>query len=105
MKYKYGEITNKQLTLVKKKIRAKIYFALLIVEKKYDYDADKAIVDVLLLLSGLNELLNYPKEIIIASSLLEEARKEIDNYKFYRKLIFDAGNEIAKIGGDTNAFI
>ena len=54
-------------------------------------------------ISGLNELLFCPTEIVTMLSLLEaaliESNRENFDYQIYRKLVLDAHAEIDKIGG------
>jgi len=104
--YKYGEFDNKQLSEAKEKIKKKIFFLLLIVDPQTcnqfeNICVEDAFKNVQTLINGLNELLFYPKEIVFSSSLIESALNEFHNpdfsYDRYRKLLLDAGWEIAKI--------
>ena len=106
--YKYGEFSEKQLSDSAYDLRKNIYFLLLLVDRntKDQYegvDVDKAFADLFRKLSGLNELLSYPKELVTVNALLEAAMTEYHNPEFqwgvYRKLILDAGNEVIKVKG------
>lgn len=108
IKYKYGEFSEKQLSDATYDLRKHIYFLLLLVDKntKEQYegiDVDQAFGDLFRKLSGMNELLSYPKELVTVNALLEAAIMEYHNPKFqwgvYRKLILDAGNEVIKVKG------
>lgn len=106
MTYKYGEYTQEQIVNAKARMRKKIYFLLLLVDKKtaseYEgIDVYEAFENVLYLLGGLNELLFCPNELVTVMSLIKAAQQEYLSdsfcYKNYRKLILDAGNEVLKI--------
>lgn len=106
MKYKYGEFTENQISLTKTKLRKQIFFLLLIVDPntKAEYegtDPVAAIENVQWIIGGFNELLGCPQEIVTIASLLSSALIEYTNpefeFKVYRKLILDAGNEVLKI--------
>ena len=106
MKYEYGEFTENQISETKAKLRKQIFFLLLIVDPNTkaeykDTDPVAAIENVQWIIGGFNELLGYPQEIVTIASLLSSALIEYTNsefdYKVYRKLILDAGNEVLKI--------
>ena len=106
MIYKYGSFTQSQIAQTKEKMRKQIFFLLLIVDPKTsieyeNVDVKKAFENVLRTFGGLNELLNYPQELVKIMSLLEAARLEYlsEDFKFqtYRKIILDAGNEVLNI--------
>lgn len=108
--HKYGEFTNKQFNETKELIRKRIFFLLLVAEdldsktKFPDVDLAKAHEGLMWKVSGFNELLGCPTELVTVLSLLEEAKKEIElesdfNFAKYRKLILDAGAEVSKISG------
>lgn len=106
MKYKYGEFTKGQMSATKAKIRKQIFFLLLIVDpatKDEHKNADPiaAIENIQAMIAGMNELFSYPQEIVSVASLLSAALIEYTSpefeYKRYRKLILDAGNEVLKI--------
>ena len=105
-KHKYGEFDPTQVEDAKKYIRKQIYFLLLYVDPntKDEYpnvNVESAFNNILTKISGMNELLFYPAEIVVVLSLLEQALNEFKNPNFsfsvYRKLILDAGNEVLKI--------
>lgn len=105
-RHKYGEFETQQVEDVKNFMRKQIYFLLLYVDPNTkdeypDVNVESAFNNVLTKLSGLNELLFYPTELVIVLSLLEQALIEFKNPNFsfgvYRKLILDAGNEVLKI--------
>ncbi len=104
--YKYGKFNERQVVEAKEKIKKKIFFFLLIVDPQTsdqftNIDIEDAFKNVQTLINGLNELLFYPKEVVFSSSLIESALMEYHNpdfsYERYRKLLLDAGWEIAKI--------
>lgn len=107
--HKYGEFTDMQISEIKEILRHRIFFLLLVAEdeaknNKVEYphiDLMKANTSLLWRISGLNELLGNPIELVTVLSLLEEANNIIDNQNFdfekYRKLILDAGAEVIKI--------
>lgn len=106
MKHKYGTFTSKQIKEAKRIVRKNIFFLLLCVDPqtKQEYeniDVNQTFRNVLQKISGMNELLFYPPELVITLSLLEAALIEYNNPDFdfyiYRKLVLDAGSEIAKV--------
>ena len=106
MVYKYGEFTTGQMHEMKEGLRKRIFFLLLLVDRKtaeiYEgVDVEKAFESLLTEFGGLNELLGYPAELVSVLSLVNAARLEYEssdfNWQRYRKLILDAGNGVAKI--------
>ena len=106
--HKYGEFADMQIDEIKEILRHRIFFLLLVAEdeaknNKVEYphiDLMKANTSLLWRISGLNELLGNPIELVTVLSLLEEAKNTIKpdfNFAKYRKLILDAGAEIMKI--------
>lgn len=104
--YKYGEFADMQLTEVTEILRKRIFFLLLVAEdletkeRFPDVNLETANTTLLWKISGLNELLGEPPELVTVLSLLEEAKSTIKHdfdFAKYRKLILDAGNEITKI--------
>lgn len=104
--HKYGEFADKQLFETKAILRKKIYFLLLVAEDKEhsqfpDVSLLEAHTSLLWLISGLNELLGEPQEVVTVLSLLEEAKNMINDTNFnfakYRKLILDAGAKVQNI--------
>lgn len=110
--HKYGEFADMQISDITKYLRKRIFFLLLYaedMESKTNFpnvDLKRANTSLLWRISGLNELLGKPKELVTVLSLLEEANNTIDNQNFdfakYRKLILDAGAEIIKIAPSSD---
>lgn len=110
--HKYGEFADMQISDITKYLRKRIFFLLLYAEDMEskvnfpDVDLKQANTSLLWRISGLNELLGKPKELVTVLSLLEEANNTIDNQNFdfakYRKLILDAGAEVIKIAPSSN---
>lgn len=107
MKYKYGDFTEGQIADTKRKMRKQIFLLLLMVDpatagQYEDMDIYDAFESVLVTFGGLNDLLNYPQELVGVMSMLDAAylmlcdEGDLDWAK-YRKLILDAGNEVLKI--------
>lgn len=105
--HKYGEFADAQISDITKYLRKRIFFLLLYaedMESKQNFpnvDLKQANTSLLWRISGLNELLGKPKELVTVLSLLEEANNIINDQNFnfakYRKLILDAGAEVVKI--------
>ena len=103
---KYGEFADKQISEIKEILRKRIFFLLLVAEdletktKFPKVNLEQANTTLLWRISGLNDLLGEPPELVTVLSLLEEAKNSItENFDFakYRKLILDAGAEVMKI--------
>ena len=108
--HRYGVFEDKQIAEIKEILRKRIFFLLLVAEdleaktKFPEVDLVQANTTLLWRISGLNELLGKPTELVTVLSLLEEAKNTItDNFDFvkYRKLILDAGAEVMKIAPPT----
>ena len=104
--HKYGEFADMQINQIKEILRKRIFFLLLVAEdmetkvKFPEINLEQANTTLLWRISGLNDLLGQPPELVTVLSLLEEAKNSItDNFDFgkYRKLILDARAEIMKI--------
>ena len=104
--YKYGDFADMQISEIKEILRKRIFFLLLVAEdleakeKFPEVDLVQANTTLLWRISGLNELLGQPTELVTVLSLLEEAKNTIKpdfDFGKYRKLILDAGAEIMKI--------
>ena len=104
--HKYGEFADMQISEIKEVLRKRIFFLLLVAEdleakeKFPEVNLEQSNTTLLWRISGLNELLGEPPELVTVLSLLEEAKNSItENFDFgkYRKLILDAGAEIMKI--------
>lgn len=107
MQHKYEwDFSQNQITEAKNDLRSKIFFLLLYVDPKTkdnykNIEVEKAFDILLRSIGGLNELFNYPVEIVRVMELLEAALIEYKNPNFqfsiYRKLVLDAGSEVLKI--------
>lgn len=105
--HKYGEFADMQISEIKEILRKRIFFLLLVAEdletktKFPEVNLTQANTTLLWRISGLNELLGEPTELVTVLSLLEEAKNTISDQDFdfakYRKLILDAGAEVMKI--------
>lgn len=104
--HKYGKFESHQISETKELLQKRIFFLLLVAEdldkriKFPDVDLEAAHVGVMWRISGLNDLLGQPQEIVNVLSLLEEANNVIKSdfdFQKYRKLILDAGAEVMKI--------
>ena len=104
--HKYGQFTDMQISEIKEILRKRIFFLLLVAEdleaknKFPEVDLEQANTTLLWRISGLNELLGEPIELVTVLSLLEEAKNTIKpdfDFAKYRKLILDAGAEVMKI--------
>jgi len=93
MKYKYGVLPDEQFEAYKKRIHSLVHWLLIYAEEENPI-LDGYFDKVQYKLNGLNELLNYPTQMIEIMNLIESARieykKENHNYKVYRKIILDA---------------
>ncbi len=101
------QFSDKQIETEKKLLQKKIFYLLLIVDpvtsSQYPgADVEVTYKDLFSDLDGLNELFNYPVEIINIAKKLAKALKEYQSpnfsYRKYRKYVLDAGNEVNKIG-------
>lgn len=108
MKHLYGYFTDGQVENYKTKLHKDVFWLLLYKDPEKngvfpDVDYEKYFEGLMLRISGLNELLSHPTEIVEMMSILEaallETRKEYFNFRTYRKLLFDAHSLIDKIGG------
>lgn len=106
MKYKYGEFSENQMQFAKNTLQKRIFFLLLLVDKKtsdkYEgVDVLKTFDSLLTEFGSLNNLLGYPAEMVSVLSLVNAAKLEYESSDFswpkYRKLILDAGSEVEKI--------
>lgn len=105
-RYKYGSFQDNQISETKHYLRKKIFSLICFVDPEIETDyshvnIEQAFNDLQNRCSGLNELLFYPPELVQAMSLLEKALMlyKSDKYSFdeYKKLVLDAGREIARI--------
>ena len=104
--HKYGEFADMQISEIKEILRKRIFFLLLVAEdleaktKFPEVDLEQANTTLLWRISGLNELLGNPTELVTVLSLLEEAKNTIKtyfNFSKYHKNILNAGAEVMKI--------
>ena len=104
------KFTSEQIEGIKKLLRKKIFYLLLIVDpetsKQEQYmgvDVDAAFENLLSDLDGFNEIFSKSVEMVTISGKLAKAYKGYKssnfNFKKYRKLILDAGSEVIKMGG------
>jgi len=106
VKTKYGTFESKQIRENKETMRKQIFFLLLLADPKTkdqypDVNICLAFDNLMYKIDGFNSLLCYPSELVEIMSILEEARKELDepefNFEKYRKLILDAGAQVSAI--------
>ena len=106
MRHLYGKFTQNQIKETKKSLRGSIFFLLLCVDYKTaheytDVDVNSCFKGLLYKIGGLNHLLMNQPELVTVMSLLQAAMIEYNspefNFKTYRKLILDAGSEVAKL--------
>ena len=104
--HKYGHFTTEQMHETKEGLRKRIFFLLLLVDRKtagnYEgVDVEKTFESILTGFGGLNEMLGYPAEMVSVLSLVNAAKLEYESSEFnwqrYRKLILDAGSGVEKI--------
>lgn len=107
MKSRYGEIPQTQLEGYKVQLHKELFWLLVYkdpktVEQYKDVDVKKYITFLVKKLSGLNELLNCPPQLIGLMAYLEAAKLELDNtpfdYRAYRKLVLDAHSLLDELG-------
>lgn len=103
MKYKYGEYPDSQFESYKKRLHSKIHWLLIYAEEDNSHlnDYFEKLQNIL---DGLNELLNYPTQLIEIMNLIESAKiefnKENYSHKVYRKIILDVHDLIDKLPED-----
>ncbi len=100
MKYKYGELTSQQFHDYKDRLHSLIHWLLIYAENNSPILNDY-FVKVQYKLNGLNELINYPSELVEIMNLVESAKLEYMkndfNFTLYRKMILDIHDLIDKI--------
>ncbi len=98
MEFKHGFFPQKQFDDYKKQLHSKIHWLLIYKDPsfspRYDYiDVNAYIDDLVLFLSGLNELLCYSYAVIMILTSLESMKilLQQENFNFYkfRKLVLD----------------
>ncbi len=106
LKHTYGAFKTEQVKDTKEALRKQIFFLLLLADPatkgQYpDVDIKRAFDNLMYRIDGFNSLLSYPTEIVDILSILEEARKKLEETEFdfdtYRKLILDAGARVNTI--------
>lgn len=107
MVYEYGNFSEEQIAGIKRILQNKIFFLLLIVdpqtrENYKTVNVPEAFDEILRMLSGFNNLLNNPVEVVEISCKLKAALEEYSkglayDFKAYRRLILSAGKDVEKI--------
>lgn len=106
MMHRYGNFPDSQFDQYKKKLHKDLFWLLLYKdpktsEKFQNVNFDKYFIGLMKKISGLNDLLMNPVELIDILSLLQAAYKETScdtfDFSIYRKLILDAHSLIDKI--------
>lgn len=100
METHYGYFSEKQMLDYKERLHSSIHWLLRYKEQNYDH-LNEYFDSLLLQISGLNALLEYPSEFVTLFSLLQGARLELNKEPFnlhaYRKAILDAHTVVDKI--------
>lgn len=100
MDHLYGTFTAKQIADHKKALHNSIHWLLIYKENGYE-DLDRYIFNLIVRISGLNDLLMNPPVIVSLLSILQALREENQkpdcDKKLYRKLVFDAHSIVDKI--------
>ena len=106
MKYKYGELSKKQIHDYKSYLHTKIHWMLLYkdpnLEEQYNHvNVSKYIISVQRQLAGLNELFNYSPQMLVLMTLIEKAKQVSEEASFdfcvYRSLLLDAHSAIDEL--------
>lgn len=109
MLFKYGEFSIDQVKSMKEGLRKRIFFLILLVDKKTadnykGVDVVRTFESFLTEFGSLNELLGYPAEMVSILSLVNAAKLEYEssdfNWQRYRKYLLDAGCQAGKIKED-----
>lgn len=102
----YGHFDDKQFETYKEQLHRELFWLLLYKDPKtkddfHNVNLESYVTNLQKKIDGLNEILDYPVEIISIMSLIQaaliESRKNDFNYKSYRKLVLDAHSLIDKI--------
>ena len=100
MNYKYGTYPNEQFEDYKKRLHSLIHWLLIYAEENNSI-LDSYFEKVQFKLDGLNELINYPTQMVEIMNLVEAARIEFNkpnyNHEIYRKTILDIHDLIDKL--------
>jgi len=100
MEHLYGTFNSDQIKEQKRSLHNSIHWLLIYKEENYP-QLDYYFETLLWRISGMNDILFNPPELVTLISLLETARKEANkkdcDFKKYRKLILDSHSLIDKI--------
>ena len=92
MEYKYGIYPNEQFDDYKKRIHSWVHWLLIYAERQ-DPNLNTYFENLQYKFDGLNELINYPTQLMEVMNLIESAKieynKENYSHKKYRKIILD----------------
>lgn len=101
--YKYGKVTDKQISALKKKLHASLFWLLIYKdpetsEQYQNVDVDLYFESLMAKIGGLSDILGNPPSLIWLESQLEAAKHELDkddfNFHAYRKLVLDAHSSV-----------
>lgn len=100
MDYKYGVYPSTQFSEYKKRLHNLVHWLLIYAEED-DPNLNNYFAKVQYKLDGLNELINYPSQLVEIMNLIESAKieynKENYNHAIYRKTILDVHELIDRI--------
>lgn len=101
MKHLYGEFSGKQIADYKKDLHSSVHWLLIYKEQNYE-KLDEYIHSLLVRVSGLNDVLLQPAEMVNIIGILQAIRKENAknddcDFGLYRKLVFDVHSLIDRI--------
>ena len=100
MKYKYGTYPDEQFNGYKKRLHSLVHWLLIYAEENNSI-LNSYFEKVQYKLDGLNELINYPTQLVEIMNLIESAKiefnKESYNFEIYRKTILDIHDLIDKL--------
>lgn len=101
MKHKYGTFKKSQFSEYKNRMHDLVHWLLIYAEEEKTDTLNKYFIKVQYKLNGLNELINYPSQMVEIMVLVESARleyqKENFNFKTYRKIVLDIHELIDRI--------
>ena len=100
MEHLYGSFSAEQIAEQKKALHSSIHWLLIYKERRYK-KLDKYIENLLIRISGLNDLFQRPPVLISLLSVLQALREENQrpncDFSLYRKLVFDAHSLVDQI--------
>lgn len=100
MKYKYGTYPDEQFNGYKKRLHSLVHWLLIYAEENNSI-LNSYFEKVQYKLDGLNELINYPTQLVEIMNLIESAKIEFNrenyNFEIYRKTILDIHDLIDKL--------